>query len=192
MNSFCTGHKFTSREQFPPCLSRAKSNEKLKGSTESACRQRSPPSWALGAQLRETNRSNNDHEKAELFSVLLLRLLGPKDWGWRDYHQAGVRREDKARGAIIPQSKPGVQNAVNLDLTVLRERERECVCVCVCVYERESEYSVLNCILTTGLGIPAPRCRQIRGRSDTMTTEPSINNKSPYQVPPHICHISVF
>ena len=92
--------------------------------------------------MRETNRSNNDHEKAELFSVLLLRLLGPKDWGWRDYHQAGVRREDKARGAIIPQSKPGVQNAVNLDLTVLREREREsvyvcvCVCVCVCMTER--------------------------------------------------------
>lgn len=127
MNSFCTGHKFTSREQFLPCLGRAKSNEKWKGITESACRQRSPPSWALGAQLRERDRSNNDPEKAELFSGLLLRLLGPKDWGWRDYHQDGVRREDKARGATIPQSEPGVQNAVNVNLTVLRERESVCV-----------------------------------------------------------------
>lgn len=105
VNSFCTGHKFTSREQFPPCRSRPKSNGKLK---------------RLGSQSRQRNgRSSDDCEKAKLFPVLLLGLaVVPKD----QKMGAGVTTKGKAwEERTEPESDRGQnqlsENAINPNLT---------------------------------------------------------------------------
>ena len=86
VNSFCTGHERTSREQFPPRQSRHKSNRNLTRSSAGPCSggaHRPGPREPAEGEKRGARRTR---EKVKLFSVLLSGLLtccpeGPKDGG---------------------------------------------------------------------------------------------------------------